>query len=205
MTTLTASDADTPATDLQWSIPSGSGGGADRGKFTITAGGALAFVTAKDFEDPDDADTDGSYQVRVRVSDSRWSDREDLTVTLSDRNEAPTADAGVDRQGIEQGATVTLAGSGSDPDADDTLTYAWTQTGGADVTLSDATAPAPSFTAPTGLAEDATLTFSLKVTDQAGLYHEDAVSVSVKARPPPVATIAAAAGAVTEAPPRRSR
>ena len=198
VTTLTASDADTPATDLQWSIPSGSGGGADRGKFTITAGGALAFVTAKDFEDPDDADTDGSYQVRVRVSDSRWSDREDLTVTLSDRNEAPTADAGADRQDIEQGATVTLAGSGSDPDADNTLTYAWTQTGGADVTLSDATAPAPSFTAPTGLAEDATLTFSLKVTDQAGLYHEDAVSVSVKARPPPVATIAAAAGTVTE-------
>ena len=196
--TLTASDADTPATDLQWSIPSGSGGGADRGKFTITAGGALAFVTAKDFEDPDDADTDGSYQVRVRVSDSRWSDTEDLTVTLSDRNEAPTAEAGADRQDIEQGATVILAGSGSDPDADDTLTYAWTQTGGADVTLSDATAPAPSFTAPTGLAEDATLTFSLKVTDQAGLYHEDAVSVSVKARPPPVATIAAAAGTVTE-------
>ena len=196
--TLTASDADTPATDLQWSIPSGSRGGADRGKFTITAGGALAFFTAKDFEDPDDADTDGSYQVTVQVSDSRRSDREDLTVTLSNRNEAPTAEAGADRQDIEQGATVTLAGSGSDPDADDRLTYAWTQTGGAEVTLSDASAPAPSFTAPAGLTEEATLTFSLKVTDEAGLYHEDAVSVKVKARPPPAATIAAAAGAVTE-------
>ena len=196
--TLTASDADTPAMDLQWSIPSSAGGGADRRKFTITAGGALTFVTAKDFEDPDDADTDGSYQVTVQVSDSRRSDKEDLTVTLSNRNEAPTADAGADRQDIEQGATVTLAGSGSDPDADDTLTYAWTQTGGTDVTLSDATAPAPSFTAPAGLTEDATLTFSLKVTDKAGLYHEDAVSVRVKARPPRVATIAAAAGTVTE-------
>ena len=196
--TLTASDADTTAMDLQWSIPSGAGGGADGGKFTLTAGGALAFVTPKDFEDPDDADTDGSYQVTVQVSDSKRSDREDLTVTLSNRNEAPTADAGADRQDIEQGATVTLAGSGSDPDADDRLTYAWTQIGGTDVTLSDATAPAPSFTAPAGLTEEATLTFSLKVTDKAGLYHEDAVSVRVKARPPPVATIAAAAGTVTE-------
>ena len=196
--TLTASDADTTAMDLQWSIPSGPGGGADGGKFTITTGGALAFVTAKDFEDPDDADTNGSYQVTVQVSDSKRSDTQDLTVTLSNRNEAPTADAGADRQDIEQGATVTLAGSGSDPDADDTLTYAWTQTGGTDVTLSDATAPAPSFTAPAGLTEDATLTFSLKVTDKAGLFHEDAVSVGVKARPPPVATIAAGAGTVTE-------
>ena len=196
--TLTASDADTSAMDLQWSIPSGSGGGADGGKFTITAGGALAFVTPKDFEEPDDADTDGSYQVTVQVSDSRRNGREDLTVTLSDRNEAPTADAGADRQDVEQGATVTLAGSGSDADADDRLTYAWTQIGGTEVTLSDATAPAPSFTAPAGLTEEATLTFSLKVTDKAGLYHEDAVSVRVKARPPPVATIAAAAGTVTE-------
>ncbi len=196
--TLTASDADTPAMDLRWSIPSGAGGGADRRKFTITAGGALAFVTPKDFEEPDDADTDGNYQVTVQVSDSRRSDAEDLTVTLSNRNEAPTADAGANRQDIEQGAIVTLAGSGSDADADDTLTYAWTQTGGTYVTLSDATAPAPSFTAPAGLTEEMTLTFSLKVTDKAGLYHEDVVTVRVKARPPPVATIAAAAGTVTE-------
>ena len=110
----------------------------------------------------------------------------------------PTADAGADRQDIDQGATVTLAGSGSDPDADDRLTYAWTQTGGTEVKLSDASAPAPSFTAPAGLTEEATLTFSLKVTDKAGLYHEDAVSVRVKARPPPAATIAATAGTVTE-------
>ena len=198
--TLTASDADTPAMDLQWSIPSGAGGGADGGNFTITPGGALAFVTAKDFEDPDDGDSDGSYQVTVQVSDSKRSDTEDLTVTLSNRNEAPTADAGADRQDIEQGATVTLAGSGSDPDADDTLTFAWTQTGGTDVTLSDAAVPAPTFTAPTGLTEEATLIFRLKVTDQAGLYHEDAVSVTVKARPPPlpVATIAAGTTPVTE-------
>ena len=198
--TLTASDADTTAMDLQWSIPSGAGGGADGGKFTITAGGALTFVTAKDFEDPDDADADGSYQVTVQVSDSRRSNTEDLTVTLSNRNEAPTADAGADQPDIADGATVTLAGSGSDPDADDTLTYAWTQIGGTDVTLSDATTPAPSFTAPAGLTEDATLTFSLKVTDKAGLYHEDAVSVRVKARPPPAATftVSAAPEAIAE-------
>ena len=34
-----------------------------------------------------------------------------------------------DQTGIAPGATVTLSGSGSDPDAGDTLTYAWNADG----------------------------------------------------------------------------
>ena len=98
-----ASDDDTAATDLTWSIT----GGADRAKFAITSAGALTFATAKDFEAPDDADTDGIYEVTVRVSDGDRSDTANIQVTLSNRNEAPTAAAGVDQVGIEEGATVT--------------------------------------------------------------------------------------------------
>ena len=57
--TLTATDADTAAGDLSWSIPVGADGGADRAMFALTADGALSFTAAKDFEAPDDADTDG--------------------------------------------------------------------------------------------------------------------------------------------------
>ena len=197
---LTAYDRDTPAADLQWSVPSGTGGGADGGKFGITSAGVLAFAAAKDYEAPDDADTDGIYEVTVQVSDGVRSDTADLTVTLLNRNEAPTAEAGADQSAIEAGATVTLAGSGTDPDAGDELAYAWTQTGGAAVTVSDAAVATPTFTAPTGLTEDATLNFRLRVTDKAGLYHEDAVSITVRGAPPPppVATIAAVATPVTE-------
>ena len=197
---LTAYDRDTPAADLQWSVPSGTAGGADGGKFGITSAGVLAFAAAKDYEAPDDADTDGIYEVTVQVSDGVRSATAELTVTLLNRNEAPTAEAGADQAAIGAGATVALAGSGTDPDAGDELAYAWTQTGGAAVTVSDAAVATPTFTAPTGLTEDATLTFRLRVTDKAGLYHEDAVSITVKGGPPPppVATIAAVATPVTE-------
>ena len=196
--TLTATDADTQTADLSWSIPSDAAGGADRDHFTLSSIGVLAFAATKDFEVPDDADQDGIHQVTVQVSDGERTDTAGLTVTLTNVNEAPAANAGADQEDIAEGATVTLGGSGSDPDADDELTYAWTQTGGPQVALSDVAATAPTLTAPTGLAADATLTFSLQVTDRAGLSHEDAVSVTVKARPQPVATIAAGTSPVTE-------
>ena len=193
--TLTASDDDTPAADLTWSIT----GGADSAKFAITSAGALTLAAAKDFEAPDDADTDGIYEVTVRVSDGGRSDTANVQVTLSNRNEAPTAAAGVDQVGIEEGATVALSGTGEDPDAGDTLSYAWTQTGGPAVTLSAASSATTTFAAPTALAENATLAFRLRVTDAGGLYDEDAVSVTVVAEPPlPEVTVSAGTSPVTE-------
>ena len=177
--TLAATDEDTRTADLTWSIPSGTDGGADGGKFSITSVGVLTFAAAKDFENPDDADTDGVYDVAVRVSDGARTDKADLTVTLANVNETPTADAGADQGDVVQGALVTLAGSGTDPDAGEVLSYEWTQTGTPAVTLSDASAATTTFTAPTGMTEAATLTFTLRVTDDEGLYHEDTVSVTV--------------------------
>ena len=177
--TLTATDGDTAAAELTWSIPSGAAGGADAGKFTLSSAGVLSFAAVKDFEAPDDADTDGSYRVTVRVSDGGLADTQDLTVALTNRNEAPTANAGADQADIEQGAAVSLPGSGTDPDAGDTLSYDWTQTGGTTVTLSGADTATAAFTAPSGLTAHATLAFSLKVTDTGGLYHEDTLAVTV--------------------------
>ena len=172
--TLTATDADTGAESLTWSIP----GGADAPKFAITTDGALSFTAAKDFENPDDSGGDGTYEVTVQVSDGVRSSTADLRVTLIDVNEAPTADAGNDQGDVAQGATVTLAATGTDPDAGDTLTYAWAQTGGDNVTLSATGTATVTFDAPTGLTEDATLVFTLTVTDTGGLTGQDVVSVT---------------------------
>ena len=98
-----------------------------------------------------------------------------MEVSLANRNEAPTADAGADQAGVAMGATVTLAGSGTDPDAGDALAYVWTQAGGENVALSGASTATASFDAPSGLTEDATLVFTLTVTDAGALTHRDQV------------------------------
>ena len=92
-------------------------------------------------------------------------------------NAAPTADAGAD-QTVDENATVQLDASGSsDPDGD-ALNYQWTQTGGPSVTLSDATAEQPTFTAPDVDAET-TLTFEVNVSD-GQTSDTDTVSVTVQ-------------------------
>ena len=76
--TLTASDNDTAAGDLIWTKT----GGADADKFSLTSAGVLTFSAAKDYEAPDDADTDRTYEVTVQVSDGTETDSADLVVTL---------------------------------------------------------------------------------------------------------------------------
>lgn len=117
--TLTATDEDTAAEDLAWSLA----GGRDRNHFAITAAGVLTFRNAKDYENPDDSGGNGTYNVTVQVSDGGRDTTAGATVTLENRNEAPAADAGADQGDSAGGATVTLQGSGSDPDDGDSLTY----------------------------------------------------------------------------------
>ncbi|MGD0167940.1 MAG: PIG-L family deacetylase, partial [Gaiellaceae bacterium] len=96
-------------------------------------------------------------------------------------DQAPVANAGLNQNNVKTGATVTLDGSlSSDPDIGDTLSYAWTQTGGPSVTLTGATTAKPTFTAP---ASATSLTFKLTVSD--GTLNDSAsVTITVPDRPP---------------------
>jgi K319L-like, PKD domain/Bacterial Ig domain/ZU5 domain len=102
-----------------------------------------------------------------------------VTLNPSVANSPPTADAGVD-QTRDEGATVTLSGTASDPDgAGDIASYAWTQTGGTPtVTIDNAGSLSASFTAPQVDAA-ATLEFTLTVTDKKGASASDTVTVTV--------------------------
>ena len=152
-----------------------------------TAGGTVTLsdttVAAPTFTAPDDPDVlTFSLVVTDTVSGiSSVADSVTVTVSLLD---APVADAGTD-QTVPAAQSVTLHGSGSQVD-NDPFTYAWSQTAGTTVTLSDTTVAEPTFTAP---AAAATLTFSLIVTDTvSGISSvSDSVTVTVSLPGRPVA------------------
>jgi hypothetical protein len=107
-------------------------------------------------------------------------------------NRAPVANAGTD-QVVDERATVTLNGSGTDPDSGTTLTYSWSQRSGPTVDLSNETSATPNFTAPdvTALDTPQVLIFQLTVSD-GSLRDTDDVSITVNdigvgANSPPIA------------------
>ena len=171
---LDASDSDDPDDDslsYSWSQTGGS-------SVTLTD----ASTATPSFTAPE-VDADETLTFEVTVSDGEATDTDTVAVTVENvpdepENEAPTADAG-DDQTVNESAAVTLNGEDStDPDGS-VAGYAWTQTGGPDVTLADASTATPEFTAPE-VDADETLTFELTVTDDDGATDTDTVSVTVQ-------------------------
>lgn len=60
-------------------------GGVDQARFTLTAAGALQFVSPPDFENPTDADTDNVYLVSIAASDGTQSATLALSVSVTDQ------------------------------------------------------------------------------------------------------------------------
>ena len=119
----------------------------------------------------------GTLTFRLTVTDNNGLTAFD-TVNVLVRM-PPVSNAGAD-QFAQPGVQVALNGTGShDPDGA-IVSYAWTQTVGAPVTLTGADTATPSFTAP---SLSGTLTFQLIVTDDNGLSGSDTVNVMVNQLP----------------------
>ncbi|WP_158267643.1 cadherin domain-containing protein [Adhaeribacter arboris] len=134
VTTLVTADEDANA--ITYSIV----GGTDAAKFTINqTTGALAFVTAPNFELPTDVDGNNSYLVTVRATDNGTGalfDEQALTVNVTNANEPPTAPTDNDVSAntvVENAVNGTLVGitaQATDPDAGTALTYTLTNDAG---------------------------------------------------------------------------
>ena len=86
---IIATDDDIPADTLTYSII----GGPDAAKFSIDpVSGVFSFITAPDFENQTDANSNGIYTVVVQVSDGRGGiDTQQIRVNITDVNDAPIA------------------------------------------------------------------------------------------------------------------
>ena len=109
-------------------------------------------------------------------------------------NLPPVADAGGDQFSDEK-TTVTLNASGSSDDGT-ISSYLWQQTGGSNtVTLSDANAISPTFTAPSVDSSGDVLSFKLTVTDNLSVAATDTTTVTIiDVDTPPTAKVTDASG-----------
>jgi MYXO-CTERM domain-containing protein len=125
-------------------------------------------------------DTDLRFELRVHdgVSSSAPSEVTVRVRNISNGNRAPVARIEA-LTPVDEGASVTLAGGGSDLDEDAPLTFSWTQVGGPPVTLSDTTSTRTGFTAPQVPAHTE-LTFQLVASD--GELSSDPAVVTVLVR-----------------------
>jgi hypothetical protein len=159
--------------------------------WTQTAGTTVTLSNAAIAGPTFTAPTTGSDQnlvFQLTVTDDDGATHSDSVTIGVLANNAPTANAGADQANIVAGATVTLDGSGSS-DSDGTIaSYAWTQTAGTTVTLSNAAIAGPTFTAPT-TGSDQNLVFQLTVTDDDGATHSDSVTIGVLAEVVAITTL----------------
>ena len=135
----------------------------------------------------------GVYLFSLVVSDGKLSSATSLvTVTVSELNAPPVANAGVD-QSVLVNAVVSLDGrDSSDANRDDVLTFTWSLVR-PDGTSAVLTGVRPTFTA----AMTGTYTASLTVRDAVSSSEPDAVRVVVSAvNAPPVAVITASSSVV---------
>jgi len=83
ITTITATDNDTPIQNLTFTIT----GGIDQNKFNITTEGILTFINPQDYENPTDTNTDNIYEVNITVIDDgtpNLTDTQNILVTVLD-------------------------------------------------------------------------------------------------------------------------
>jgi hypothetical protein len=123
VTVVIAVDSDIPSQSLNYAIV----GGADAALFAIDATtGILRFVSAPDFEAPNDANADRVYELLVEVTDGAGGrDTQAIAVVLTNVNEAPVslAPGAASIEENSAGGSFVAQVTVDDPDAGDSATF----------------------------------------------------------------------------------
>jgi hypothetical protein len=130
------------------------------------------------FDTPDVGPAGGVLHFQLTVTDSHMaSSSATVEVDVTYVNHPPTANPGND-QTVNEGDTVSLNGSGTDPD-NNTLTFAWSQFSGPTVTLSDPTDPKATFIAPQVFCAGNAIVMTLTADDGYGGTDSKNVTINV--------------------------
>ena len=121
LATYAATDPDNGAV-LTWML-----GDDDAGDFTIV-GGELKFRNEPNFENPADNDNNNIYTVTVNVSDGSLSATQDVTITVTNVNEAPLLTSPPSTKSVPENSTAVHTFVATDVDA--MTTYSWSLQGG---------------------------------------------------------------------------
>ena len=180
--TLTASDDDTPIDQLTWTIPSGPDGGPDADHFTLSEAGMLAFSASKDYENPDDTDTDRTYEVTVQVSDGDNPDTADILVTMQNVLELLTELMGPSSSDYaENGANRVATYSASSPEDNGDVTWLLSGTDSDDFSMDGGVLrfrALPDFESPSDAATNNTYSATVSASDGSTTVTKD-VTVTV--------------------------
>ena len=104
--------------DINYSIS----GGPDSSSFTLI-GSRLSLSGLKNYEAPDDANTDGVYEVTLLATTQGATATKSVYVRLLDVNDAPVFDT-EDIDDVAENSTAVITLAASDEDSNTTLTYA---------------------------------------------------------------------------------
>ena len=132
LATYTAADPEDPGAAIaRWSVT-----GRDSGDFAIDDNGRLTFRRVPDYERPDDSGRDNTYEATVRASDGRYYGYLEVTVTVTDVNEAPAV-TGTDTFNYRENGTANLyTFKATDPERSD-ITWSLSGADDDDFTITD--------------------------------------------------------------------
>ncbi len=120
--------------------------------------------------------TAGEHVLTVKVTHALGTDTQ--TWTIQTNNSPPVAHTGPDQTVAEKVLVSLDASNSTDPD-NDIISYAWEQTGGTQVVLSDPNGITTTFQSPEVNQGGEALTFELTVTDSKGLTSRTSCIVNV--------------------------
>src|SRR5215217_4301948 len=142
------------------------------------AGGAANIVSPGSASTTINGLAQGSYTFRLTVTDNQGATgTSDVNVTVNAAaNQSPSANAGTDQAITLPNSSVSLSGSGSDPDGF-IASYSWSKIAGGTANINS---PSSASTTITGLVQGS-YTFRLTVSDNNGAQATDDVVINVSA------------------------